>query len=302
MGTPRVSIGLPVFNGENYLSETLDSLRAQTFSDIEIVISDNASTDATEEISRAAAAEDDRIRYFRQPKNLGAAPNYNIVFAKARGPLFKWAAHDDLCHPEFVHRCVEALDAHPHAVGAFPLTDMIGPLGEPVAQSGARPGLERLEPSRRLEAVLAERDTFPVFGVFRRQAVAATSGHGGYTGSDRILLAELVLTGQLVEVQERLFSFRYHPEQSIAMSSARWFDHHRREAWFDSSRQGKFVFPYWRRVAGYAAAVKRAPLTPRQRMRCSATVAKWGLRSWKGLALDLVSLPVQVSDRFVKPS
>lgn len=290
-----------MYNGENYLSETLDSLRAQTFWDIEIIISDNASTDATEDISRAAAAADGRIRYVRQPTNLGAAPNYNIVFELARGSLFKWAAHDDLCHADFVRRCVEALDNHPHAVGAFPLTDMIGPLGEPVAQSGARPGLERPEPSRRLEAVLAERDTFPVFGVFRRQAVAATTGHGGYTGSDRILLAELVLTGQLVEVRERLFSFRYHPEQSIAMSSGGLFDH-RREAWFDSSRQGKFVFPYWRRLVGYAGAVKRAPITRGERVRCSRTVAKWALGSWKGLTLDLVSLPVQISDRFVRPS
>lgn len=302
METPRVSIGLPVYNGENYLAETLDSLRAQTFSDIEIIISDNASTDATEGISRKAAAEDPRIRYVRQQNNLGAAPNYNIVFELARGSLFKWSAHDDLCHPDFVRKCVEALDAHPHAVGAFPLTDMIGPVGEPVAQSDARPGLERPEPSRRLQAVLAERDTFPVFGVYRRQAVAATKGHGGYTGSDRILLAELALTGRLVEVPERLFSFRYHPDQSIAMSSARWFDHHRREAWFDSSRQGKFVFPYWRRVAGYAGAVRRAPLTRGQRMRCATTIAKWALGSWKGLTLDIVSLPVQISDRLVKPS
>lgn len=293
MRSPRVTIGLPVYNGENYLAETLDSLRAQTFSDLEIIISDNASTDATAEICQAAANEDARVRYVRQHVNLGAAPNYNAVFELARGSLFKWAAHDDVCHPEFVQRCVEALDAHPHAVGAFPLATYIGPAGEQIALSPARPGLERPDPHRRLEEVLGAIETLPVFGVYRRQAVAATSGHGGYTGSDRILLAELVLTGRLVEVRERLLSFRYHPSQSIAMSSGGRFDNVR-EAWFDTSRHRRIVFPYWRRLAGYASALRRAPLIGGQRMRCIHSVLKWTAGSWKGLTLDLVSVPVQI--------
>ena len=107
---PRVSIGMPVFNGENYLAEALDSLLTQTFSDFELIISDNASTDKTEEICRAYAVRDQRIRYFRNQENLGASRNYNRVFELSSGEYFKWAAHDDLCAPEFLGRCVDVLD------------------------------------------------------------------------------------------------------------------------------------------------------------------------------------------------
>ena len=95
---PRVTIGLPVYNGENYLAEAIDSILGQTFTDFELIISDNASTDRTEEICRRYAAEDDRIRYFRHDRNRGASPNYNFTVEKARGEYFKWAAHDDVLH------------------------------------------------------------------------------------------------------------------------------------------------------------------------------------------------------------
>ena len=115
-GCPRVTVGVPVFNGESFLAETLDSLLNQTFSDFEIVISDNASTDRTEEICRAYAARDPRIRYYRSDANRGAAWNHNRVFELARGEYFKWNSADDLCAPEFLARCVAALDEDASAI------------------------------------------------------------------------------------------------------------------------------------------------------------------------------------------
>jgi len=108
--SPPLTIGLPVYNGQNYVSESLDSLLAQTYTDFELIISDNASTDSTEEICRDYAARDSRIRYVRQPVNIGAAPNHNYLVQAAHGRLFKWAAHDDLFAPKLVERCIEALD------------------------------------------------------------------------------------------------------------------------------------------------------------------------------------------------
>src|SRR5688572_10868700 len=98
---PRVSIGLPVYNGENYLAEAIDSILAQTFEDFELIISDNASTDRTQEICEAYAAKDGRIRYYRSEVNKGSAWNFNRVFELARGEYFKWAAHDDYIAPEY---------------------------------------------------------------------------------------------------------------------------------------------------------------------------------------------------------
>ena len=99
---PRVSIGLPVYNGELFLENALDSILSQTYSDFELIISDNASDDKTEEICRSYAARDKRVRYSRNAHNLGAAPNYNRVYHLARGRYFKWASHDDVLAPEFL--------------------------------------------------------------------------------------------------------------------------------------------------------------------------------------------------------
>ena len=99
--TPRVSLGFPVYNGERYLAAALDSLLGQTFRDLEVVICDNASTDRTAELCAAYAARDARVRYHRNPTNLGAAPNFNRTFELSRGEYFKWAAHDDVCAPTF---------------------------------------------------------------------------------------------------------------------------------------------------------------------------------------------------------
>ena len=106
----QLSIGLPIYNGEEFLKEAIESLINQTFEDFEIVISDNASTDQTQQICRYYADLDPRIRYYRCKQNLGAAWNYNRVFELSYGEYFKWAAHDDFCGPAFFERCVDALD------------------------------------------------------------------------------------------------------------------------------------------------------------------------------------------------
>ena len=104
---PRVSIGLPIYNGENLVIETLDSFLSQTFSDFEVIISDNGSIDRTQQICEDYAAKDGRIKYYRNLKNLGVAPNLNRVFELSSGEYFKWADHDDLLAPDFLLRCVE---------------------------------------------------------------------------------------------------------------------------------------------------------------------------------------------------
>ena len=113
---PRLSIGLPVYNGEDYLAESLDALLGQTYEDFELIISDNASTDGTGDMCRRYAKQDTRIRYVLQPENLGLARNHNFVFQESRGELFKWAAADDLYGQDLLQRCVDALDEHPDVV------------------------------------------------------------------------------------------------------------------------------------------------------------------------------------------
>ncbi len=122
---PKVTIGMPVFDGENFVGSAIASLLAQTFTDFELIISDNGSTDRTQEICNEYALRDTRIHYVRQTKNLGAIANFNSLVSRARGVYFKWAAHDDLCEPTYLERCVEILDRSPEIAWCHSDSDMI---------------------------------------------------------------------------------------------------------------------------------------------------------------------------------
>ena len=106
---PLVSIGLPVFNGEPYLTQAIQSILNQTYRNFELIIYDNDSSDRTAEICREFAARDARIRYFRNATNLGAARNFNLTVERASGEYFKWVAADDWIAPEFLAMSVKAL-------------------------------------------------------------------------------------------------------------------------------------------------------------------------------------------------
>ena len=116
---PRVSIGMPVHNGQRFIRSAIESLLSQTCGDFELVISDNASTDATEAICREYQARDARVRYSRSERNLGGPANFRRVFHLCSGELHKWATADDYWEPTFVERCVEILDARPDVVLAY---------------------------------------------------------------------------------------------------------------------------------------------------------------------------------------
>ena len=126
---PLVSIGMPVFNGAESIAASIDSLLAQTVGDFELVICDTASTDATADVCARYAARDARIRYHRNPRNLGVNPNYNLTLSYASAPFFKWASANDLCAPTFLERCLAPLEADPAVVLAYPRTTLIDGAG-----------------------------------------------------------------------------------------------------------------------------------------------------------------------------
>ena len=205
---PKVSVGLPVYNGEDYLKEALDSLLNQTFKDFELIISDNASTDATQEICESFTSLDKRIRYYRNQENLGAAKNYNRVFELAVGEYFKWASHDDLCAPTFLERCVEILELQPSVILAYTRTLIIDAQGNITAKYADNANFMAPNPYKRLNNHLLPdrgRHISPVFGVIRSSALKKTRLIGNYIGSDTVLLVHLILLGQFYEVPEELF-------------------------------------------------------------------------------------------------
>ena len=205
--SPHVSIGMPVFNGANYLRQSIQSLLAQDYTDFELIICDNASTDETESICRAAAKSDPRIRYYRNQTNLGAAGNYNKVFQLARGTYFKWAAHDDVCHPAMLAHCVQLLEKAPPSVAmVYPLAELIDEKGQTIQSV-----LDRIEsrdprPHRRLAHLLWSLNMCdPVFGLYRIDHLVKTRLIGSFIGADYVMLGELVLRGEIWELDEVLF-------------------------------------------------------------------------------------------------
>jgi glycosyltransferase involved in cell wall biosynthesis len=215
MHPPKVSIGLPVYNGERFLAEALDSFLAQTFSDFEVIVSDNASTDRTGEIARAYAARDARVRYHRNASNVGLARNHNRAFTLARGHYFKWAAADDVCRPDYLRRCVEVLDADPAVVLAYPRTQFVDAAGTPLDIDDPGWDLRSDDPAERLRYVLgAGHWVNAVIGLIRAEALARTRLMPTYPGGDFRVLAELSLLGKFCEIPERLFVRRLHPGAS----------------------------------------------------------------------------------------
>ena len=255
-GQPTVGIGVPVYNGERYLGRTLDSVLAQTFGDFQVVIVDNASTDATADIATEYVAGDDRIRYYRNERTVGAARNHNIAFSLTRGRYFKWAAGDDVLDPLFLERCVEALEKDPGAVLAFPRARIIDADGAPVMDYAPPFATDDHAAATRFASMLEEHKCFQVYGLVRRSALEQTDLIGIYAHGDGVLLARLALLGRFVEIPEFLFMSRQHDEQSSRMIGDYWSY----AVWFEPGFRRKLIFPHWRMFGEYAKAVVTAPI------------------------------------------
>lgn len=283
---PKLTIGLPVYNGENFLAPALDSLLAQTFGDFVIVACDNASTDGTPDILADAARRDRRVRVVRNPANIGAAPNWNLCFRLADTPYFKWAAHDDLYDPRFLAATVAVLDADPGVVLSHAATRMIDENGDGLALDPTRGivvdrhGHVRHGPPPPGRATAADpvdrfRDLFlhlvrcfDVFGVMRSDVLRRTALHRSWYGSDRALLVELSLHGRFHEVREPLFLKREHGRTSLSLSPAD------RARWIDPRARTPRLLPQRQQYLQVIGGVLRSPLSTRDRLRCLAVVAE----------------------------
>ena len=272
-GRPPLVIGMPVYNGEDFIEEALRSLLDQTYGDFLVLVSDNASSDATRDVVAALAAGDERVRYERLPENIGANGNFNHTFTlaweKYRPRFFKWAAHDDLCRPDFLARCLEILEPEPEVVLAYPRTVLIDDRGEPIPDA-ADPGPKATDadPVARFANILADEfGVFYIFGVIRAGALASTTLFGPHWPPDKALASWLALLGRFAQVSEPLFLRRTHAEQSSSMAlrdQARW----------SHPGLGRFVpAPVWA-TSAYARAVSRAPLTAAQRRQAYGILAR----------------------------
>ncbi len=300
---PLVSIGIPVYNGEAFLRQCLDSILHQTFQDFEIIIADNASTDQTEAICQEYAAQDQRIRYHRNAQNLGAARNYDLTFELSRGQYFKWAAHDDLIAPTYLERCVEVLEQDSSVVLCHSITALIDGEGHEIPFDVERDcfvdreghAFRKLDRPRNFdsaaphvrygEVLTGTRWCFEVFGLVRSELFRRSSKHGAYYGSDKVLLSELSLVGRFVLLPEPLFFNRRHSNQSASLATAR-----AREIWISPKKTKKFVSPRLLCTSGYLRAIFWADLTVFERVWCLLVFGSWLVRldNWQRVWMDIV--------------
>jgi glycosyltransferase involved in cell wall biosynthesis len=287
---PLVSIGMPVYNGDDLVGAAIESLLSQDYPDFELIISDNCSTDRTEDICREYLRQDSRVRYVRQTANKGAAANFNCLVQMARGKYFKWAAHDDLCAPRFLSACVRELETDRSIVLCFTRVRCIDKDGSPV---GAYHNIwansaDALPEARFADIILLPHACFEVFGVVRSEVLRRTALIGPYMASDRVLLAELALHGRLFEVAEPLFLSRDHPGRSVNLHP------HARHVWFDTARAGSMHFPYWRLLGESISCVARSPVTRRAKLQCYRHLLTWAWNSWRLLRGDVRRAPRQL--------
>jgi glycosyltransferase involved in cell wall biosynthesis len=273
--SPQVLVGLPVFNGEKYLALAIESILNQTLADLRLVISDNASTDATEEICRKYAQADSRVHYFRQTRNLGLVPNFNFVYQPAGEPYFKWAGHDDLLEPTLLERCVELLENDSEAVLAQTLSFEIDERGARLRTFDYDFRLNAARPQDRLWRLLWAKHLTELWGVLRTELVDKIRKMGSYPGSDRNFTAELLLLGPVGYVEEHLFSKRSHADSYTggAVQGKR-----ARILWHDSNARVSIVPVGLINLREYIQSIMMLPLSPRERVACLRVVTEWGLR------------------------
>jgi glycosyltransferase involved in cell wall biosynthesis len=273
--TPRLTIGLPVYNGEKYVAESIEALLGQSFTDFELIISDNASTDGTGEISRHYEKQDSRVRYFRQPQNIGLAPNHNFVAEQARGELFKWASNDDLYARDLLERCVDALDKHPDVVLAHSWTARVDASGT-VSKAFEYP-LNTSSPRapERFRSLLFVSGGDDDYGVMRTEVLRRTAMQESYHHADRTIIAELSLYGRFYQVPDWLYFRRDHADRAErACPTMR-----SRCANMDPRRADRLRNPavrlYGEYLWAYVTAIHRAPLPAAERRECYRHLAEW---------------------------
>lgn len=264
---PKVSLGIPVYNAEKYLAATLDTILAQTFTDFELIISDNASTDGTEEICRFYVDRDARIRYHRHEQNLGAARNFNVLVELACGEYFKWIAYDDPLSPTCLEKCVDALDASPDVIMSYARTILIDENDELIEYHDDRFNLRSPRAHQRFRQYFhSSAWCHPVFGLVRTDVLKRTGMIGAYASSDKVLLGEFALQGQCVEVPEYLAYRRLHPENSTSANTT----DEAMAAWFDPASARRVMAPRWRRLLELHHGIQRAPLNFVEKTQCYA--------------------------------
>lgn len=269
MAEPLVSIGCAVYNGEATLERALRPLVEQTYRNVEVIISDDCSTDRSREIYERFARSDPRIRILHNEKNLGVTKNFNRLVHAARGKYFMWADQDDIRDRTFVEKTIAPLEADPGAVICHSHTGVFQ--GDPnhVRYVITLHGVEGVEPlvRRYLRFLVYYSDTV-LYGLIRTEALKQTQIYRDVLGSANALLFELLLRGKFIEVPEVLYFYSSRGVRNRPDARKEW----------ERANPGKslprFYFPFLELARNQTKDLRNAPVTPLEKLEISAVL--WG--------------------------
>lgn len=259
-----VTIGVPVYNSERHLRQSLDSLLAQTYRDFVLVISDNASTDSTAEICQAYTRRDPRVQYFRNPVNIGMTGNFNRVFELTHTKYIKWSTADDFWAPDMLADAVAVMEADPSIAVCYPQTMIVDGEGREQGPYYDKLHLMQDDPAERFIQLISNiRLVNHHLGLLRTDTVRRTRLFGKHVSADIGFLAEMSLYGKFFEVRKRQFFRRFHTESS----SWNRGDQEQEARRFHAANVRRVPFNTWRYHAFFTGAVLRSPLSPAKKTR-----------------------------------
>lgn len=291
---PLVSFGLPVYNGENFVAEAIRCVLDQTFSNWELIICDNCSTDRTMAVCNRFAEQDRRVRLSQNVRNMGVCFNFDRAFRLSRGRYFKWVSHDDLFAPRFTELCIRELEKDERVVLVFPRLAYVDVNGRLLRSEASDLSVRGDTPESRAKQFLALATQGMEFiwlqyGLIRRDVVEESDSMGWYAGSDQVLLFRIALRGCIKQIEEEMFFRREHPEASTIKRGST-VRQRAKGAYADDNR--RLVLPWCRILKEYLASVAKSPIPFWGKLRCTIAVLKRFRKMWKFFVEEAVQSPL----------
>lgn len=298
---PLVSIGLPVYNGENYISEAIESILSQTYQKFELIISDNASTDNTRLICKKYQKSDSRISYFEAETNLGAAWNFNNCFSLAKGKYFKWASHDDYFDNNYIEKCLIFMESNSSVHLCHTFKNIVNANRNIIrVEKFPQIDFEDISANRRVKIFFKnfkyyQDDADVVFGMFRSEILSKTQKIANFHSSDFTLVAEIILLGKIHIIEENLFFRRFHSSMSTITHATK----SNRAKWFDTKKKhllsnSPFILFYTQ----FVKFINRSELKLINKIELNFSTFKWlFLRVWSRV---LIKFKIRKPSHFSK--
>ncbi len=281
----KVIVGLPIYNAQKFIAAAIEAHLAQTFGDFQLVISDNASSDATPDICASYASKDDRVTVLRAPENRGLLWNHRRVMEAIQSPkqYFRWAGGDDIPEPDLFQTMVNILDTRPDVEAVVPKTKNIDDQGNIIRTLENSLDLQSEDVYERARKVLlANYQHVIAYGLLRASTILSLRTGPNYIGWDPVFIWELALRGKMVQTEDAALRRRFHKGSISRVKTSKEL-----RKWVEPNHKAGVSFPHWKWAYEHFRAYLASPLTMRDRLKVGAFLGRATLWHRAELARDI---------------